>query len=62
VDDGRVLGQNGNTALFFERVRVHDADVDVLTLSENAALLEHGVNEGGLPVVDMGDDCDVAQV
>ncbi len=35
---------------------------DVLVLTERARLPEHGVDEGRLAVVDMGDDRDVAKV
>jgi hypothetical protein len=33
-----------------------------LTFAEDAALLEHGVHEGGLTVVDVGDDGEVADI
>src|SRR4030095_1165107 len=42
--------------------RVHRALVDVGVLGERVRLLEHGVDERRLAVVDVGDDRDVAQV
>jgi len=32
----------------------------VLVSAEGAALLEHGIDERGFAVVDVGDDCDIA--
>ena len=58
--DGRVLGEDGDAALPLQVVRVHDALGDSLVGAEDAALAEHGVDEGGLAVVDVGDDGDVA--
>ena len=43
-----------------ELVRVHDALGDGLVGAEGAGLAEHGVDEGGLAVVDVGDDGDVS--
>ena len=59
---GRVLGEDRDALLALEVVRVHDALVDVLVLAEGARLPEHRVDERRLPVVDVGDDRDVAQV
>ena len=58
--DGRVLGQDGDAALPFQLVRIHDALDDGLVGAEGAGLAEHGVDEGGLAVVDVGDDGDIA--
>src|SRR5208282_1717210 len=60
VEDGRVLGEDGDAALAFEIVGVHDALGDGLVVAEGAALAEHGVDQRGLAVVDVGDDSDVA--
>ncbi len=62
VAHGGVFGQNGNAALAFERVGVHDARLDLLAFAEDTALFEHGVNERGLAVVDVGDDGNVADI
>ena len=60
VVDGGVFGEDGDAALFFEVVGVHDALGDGFVGAEGAGLAEHGVDEGGLAVVDVGDDGDVA--
>ena len=59
--DGNVLRQNGDAALTLEVVRVHDAVDDLLIFAVHAALLEHFVDEGGLAVVDVGDDGYIAK-
>ena len=58
--DGRVLGEDGDAALFFEVVGVHDALGDGLIGAEGAGLTQHGVDERGLAVIDVRDDGDVA--
>src|SRR6185295_16642436 len=45
-----------------EVVRVHDPLDDVLVSTEDAALPEHGVDQGGLAMVDVGDDSEVANI
>ena len=60
VVDGGVLGEDGDAALAFEVVRVHDALGHLLVGAEGAGLAQHGVDERGLAVVDVGDDGDIA--
>ena len=60
VDDGRVLGQNSNAALAFQLVGVHHAFGMSLVGAPGAALVEHGVHQRGLTVIDVRDDGDVA--
>ena len=60
--DGGVLRQDGDAVLALEVDRVHDALDDRLVLAEGAGLPEHGVDERGLAVVDVGDDGEVSQV
>ncbi len=60
IDDGRVLGQNGNAAFALEFVRVHDPLSDRLVGAVGAGLLEHGVDERGLAMINVGDDGDIA--
>ncbi len=58
--DGRVLGQDGDAALPLQFVRVHHPLGHLLVGAEGAGLAQHGVNEGGLAVVNMGNDGDIA--
>ena len=60
IVDGRVLGQNRDAALALELVRVHDPLGHALVGPEDAALMQQGVHQRGLAVVDVGDDGDVA--
>ena len=62
VADGGVLRQDRDPALFLEVVRVHDPFVDLLVGADGAGLLEERVDERGLPMVDVGDDGNVADV
>ncbi len=62
IEDRGVLRENGDAALPLELVRVHDALLDFLVGPESAALMEHGVDQSRFPVVDVGDDCEVADV
>eukprot|EP00982_Pelagococcus_subviridis_P013556 31264-Pelagococcus_subviridis.AAC.2 len=57
-----VLGEDGDPALALEVVGVHDASLDLFVVSEHLGLREHRVHERGLPVVDVRDDGDVADV
>ncbi len=61
VLDRAVLGQDGDTALFFDVVRVHHALGDLLVLAERAGLAEELVDQRGLAVVNVGNDGDVAK-
>ena len=60
VEDGGVLGEDGDAALALQFVRIHDALDEVLVGAKCAALLQHGVDQRGLAVVDVGDDGDIA--
>ena len=62
VADRGVLGEDRDPLLALQVAGVHRALVDVLVLTERAALPEHRVDEGGLAVVDVRDDRDVAEV
>ena len=62
VLDRRVLGEDRDALLALEVHRVHDALVDVLVGAERPALPQHRVDQRRLPVVDVGDDGDVAEV
>ena len=61
-DDRGHLGEDGDAALALEVVRIHGALRHALILAEGARLLEQPVDKGGLPMVDMGDDGDIAEL
>jgi hypothetical protein len=56
------LGENGDAALALDVVGVHRAFGDALVFTERAGLLQQAVNEGGLAMIDVCDDGDVAQI
>ena len=58
VVDRRVLGEDRDAPLLLELARVHDELVHVLADAERAALLEQGVDERRLAVVDVRHDGD----
>src|SRR4030095_678099 len=60
VVDGRVLGHDRDALLALQVHRVHDSLGDGLVLAEEPRLPEHGVDQRGLAVVDVGDDRNVA--
>ncbi len=62
VVDGRVLGQDGDALFPLEVHGVHHPVGDLLVGPEGAGLAEHGVDQGGLAVVDVGDDGDVSEI
>jgi hypothetical protein len=57
-----ILGQNRDAALPFEVIGIHDPLCDMLMRGEGAGLTQELVDQRGLAVVDVGDDCDVAYV
>ena len=62
VVDGCVLGEDRDAALTLQVVAVHDLLDDFFVLAVYARLLEHGVDNGGLAVVNVSDDRYVAHV
>ena len=60
IEDGRVLGEDGNAALALQFVRIHHPFDVVLVGAKGAALLQHGIDQRGLAVVNVGDDGDIA--
>ena len=60
VEDGGVLGQDGDAALALQLVGIHDALGHHLIGAEGARLAEHGVHQRGFAVVNVSDDGDVA--
>ncbi len=62
VPHGGVLREDRDALLALEVTAVHRPVGDVVVLPEGARLPQHLVDEGGLAVVDVGDDGDVAEV
>ena len=58
VDSG-ILGENGDAALAFEIAGVHHTVDDRLVFAVHAALLEHLIDQRGLAVVNVRDDCNI---
>jgi len=57
-----VLGEDGDSAFSFELARVHDPFVHPFVLAEGPTLPKHGVHQGGLAVVDVGDDRQISKL
>ncbi len=58
----RALGKNGDAALALQIVGIHRALDLALVVAVGAGLLQQLVDEGGLAVVDVSDDSDIAKV
>jgi hypothetical protein len=56
------LGEDGDTPLALEVIRIERALGHTLVLAEGAGLLKQAVDQGRLAMIDMGDDGDVAEV
>ena len=55
------LGENGDAAFAFEIVGIHRPFGHALVLAEGAGLLQQAIDQGGLAMVDVRDDRQVAQ-
>jgi hypothetical protein len=62
ISDRSIFGQDGDAAFAFEVVGVHHALYEMGVLAEDSALAQHGVDQGGLAVVNMRDDGDVTNI
>ena len=62
VFDRGVLGEDGDPFFPLQVHRVHNPGLDILIGAEGAGLPEHGVDQGGLAVIDVGDDRDITQI
>jgi hypothetical protein len=58
----RILGQDRDAPLALERVRIHHALLNHLILAKGAGLAQQFVDEGGLAVIDVRNDGDVANL
>ena len=59
VQNRCAFGENGNAAFTFQIVAVHRALGHLLVLAESARLLEHGVDQRGFTVIDVGYNGDI---
>ncbi|BAS09997.1 hypothetical protein AHiyo4_34190 [Arthrobacter sp. Hiyo4] len=62
VGHGGVLGQDGDALFALQVTGVHHAVFEVVVFGKRVGLLEHGVDQCGLAVVNVGHDRDVAEV
>ncbi len=60
--NGDIFSQDGDPSLPLLRVRVEDAVPLELAGAELAGLTQHGVDQGGFPMVNVGNDGHVADV
>ena len=58
---GGVFGQDGDALFPFQIAGVHHAFLHFTALVQRAGLPQHRIDQGGLPVVDMGDDGDISE-
>jgi len=59
--DGSILGKDGNAALTLEIVGIHNAIGVAATLVQRAGLFQQFIHQGGLAMIDVGDDGNIAQ-
>ena len=57
-----VLGEDRDAALSFEIARVHHPLGDAFVGAEGAALPQHGIDQGCLAMIHVGDDCEISEL
>src|SRR5690606_20121906 len=62
VPDRGVLGQDGDAFFPLQVHRIHHPIGELTPGGHGAGLAQHGVDQGGLAVVDVGDDGDIAEI
>jgi hypothetical protein len=60
IGDGHVFGHDGDALLPLQVHAVQDPFGYLFVFPEDAALPEHGVRQGGLPMIHVGNNGDVA--
>ena len=58
--DGRILGQDGDTAFAFEVVGIHNALGHLLVFTEDMRLSQHEIHQRGLAVVHVGNNGNIS--
>ena len=56
----RIFRQDGDAALALQFVLVHHATRHILVLTEDAALMQHGIDQRGFSVINVRNDRDVS--
>ena len=59
--DAGCLGQDGDSALFFQIIGIHRTLIHVLVFAEHTGLFQQYVNKCCFPMINMGDYRDIAQ-
>src|SRR2546428_9916009 len=62
IANRRDLGEDDDALLSLEHVRIHDQLTDLLMGGEDVRLLQQGVDERGLAMINVRDDGHVAQI
>ena len=62
IIDSSVFAQDGDTPLSLEIVGIHDSLLHCLIFTKDTALLQQAVHQGGLAVIDMGNDRYVSNI
>ena len=62
VNDGGVFGKDGDASLSLQGVRIHHPLLHFFVGPKNAALFQHGIDQCGLAVIDVGDDGYIAYI
>jgi len=62
VGDGNVLGQNSDASFALKVIGIKKAIPHLLVFAENFALNEELVDQGGLAMVYMGDNCYISNI
>ncbi len=62
IMDGRVLRHDRNATLALKIHRIHDALTHLFVLAKGPGLAQHRVNQRGLAVIDVSNNCDIPNV
>ena len=60
IEDRGILRENCDTTLALQLVRVHHALDVVFVGAKSAALLKHGIDQCGFPMIDVRDDGNIS--
>ena len=57
-----IFGKYGDTTLTLQSIGVHNAILYMFISTENTALLQHSINQSGLAMVNVGDNCYITNI